>query len=68
MTSSQSLMDFQRNPADPSEVRLLYHRISAPAEGLLGFLGEGGDRVSFDFAFTEVNGMNADQVKALVQV
>lgn len=58
--SKQSLVDVQRNPANADEVRLLYHRVVAPAKGVLAWAG--GDTVAFDFVFTGVESMAETEV------
>lgn len=62
----QSLVDLQRNPDDQSEVRLLYHRVVAPTNGVLGWAS--GDSLSFDLVFTNLDMMAANDVLDLVKV
>lgn len=59
-------MDLQRNPKNIGEVRLLYHRVVAPTQGVLGWAG--GDSMSFDLVFTGVESMTASDVLELVKV
>lgn len=61
----QSLVDLQRNPDNQGEVRLLYHRVVAPTSGVLGWAG--GDFLSFDLVFTDLDMMAANDVLDLVK-
>lgn len=61
----KSLVDLQRNPENNGEVRLLYHRVVAPTQGVLGWAG--GDSMSFDLVFTGVETMTASDVLELVK-
>eukprot|EP00752_Nemacystus_decipiens_P001804 g1743.t1 len=63
---TESLVDLQRNPQNSEEVRLLYHRVVAPTQGVLGWAG--GDSMSFDLVFTGVESMTASDVLELVKV
>eukprot|EP00903_Cladosiphon_okamuranus_P005398 g5386.t1 len=65
-TGTESLVDLQRNPKNNGEVRLLYHRVVAPTQGVLGWAG--GDSMSFDLVFTGVESMTASDVLELVKV
>lgn len=47
-------------------MRLLYHRVVAPTEGVLGWAA--GDSLSFDLVFTGVESMAASDVLGLVKV
>lgn len=58
-------MDLQRNPKNIGEVRLLYHRVVAPTQGVLGWAG--GDSMSFDLVFTGVESMDFSDVRELVK-
>ncbi|CAN0190568.1 unnamed protein product [Scytosiphon promiscuus] len=63
---TESLIDLQRNPDNDGEVRLLYHRVVAPTEGVLRWAG--GDSVTFDLVFTGLEKMTAGDVLGLVKV
>ncbi|CAN0390676.1 unnamed protein product, partial [Ectocarpus sp. 12 AP-2014] len=63
---TESLVDLQRNPDDQGEVRLLYHRVVAPTNGVLGWAS--GDSLSFDLVFTNLDMMAANDVLDLVKV
>lgn len=61
----QSLIDFVRNPENEDEVRLLYHKVIAPAKGVLGWAG--GESLAFDLVFTGAETLSAVDVQALVK-